>query len=121
MNWNELVSQVLLEKTVQYDDIKAVFDFHDFEYVAYGDVTIEYDGVQDNFNVDVKLFEIHVLNDDGSRGGQVENPMPEMMRDAQYALQDRANDIAAERGDFDGVRSSGRATFSDPDELRPRD
>jgi hypothetical protein len=121
MNWNELVSQVLLEKTVQYDDIKAVFDFHDFEYVAYGDVTIEYDGVQDNFNVDVKLFEIHVLNDDGSLGGQVDRPMPEMMRDAQYALQDRANDIASEQGDFDGVRSSRHATFSDPDEPRSRD
>ncbi len=121
MNWNELVSQVLLEKTVQYDDIKAVFNFHDFEYEAYGDVTMEYDAVGDNFNLDVKLFEIHVLNDDGSRGGQVENPMPEMMRDAQYALQDRANDIAAERGDFDGVRVSRHATFSDPDEPRSRD
>ena len=121
MKWVDLVNRVLLERSKEYNDIQAEFNFHGHRYAALGDVSIEYDGVQDKFYVDVKLYEIHVLNDSGSFGGQMDNPMPEMRRDAQYALQDKANELAAERGDFDGVRVSPRPTFRDPDEPEPRD
>ena len=47
--------------------------------------------------------------------------MPEMIRDAQYALQDKANEIAAEKGHFEGVRGSRYPTFRDPDEPEPKD
>ena len=123
MKWRELVDQVLLEGSVEkiYDDLEAHFNFHDFKYAALGDVTLSYDAVSDQFDAEVKLYEIHVLNDDNSFGGQVDRPMPEMIRDAQYALQDEANEIAAERGDFEGVRSSRHPAFGSPDEPRPQD
>lgn len=122
MNWNELLGLILEDsKEHNYEDIQANFNFHDFKYAALGDVTLSYDAVTDQFDAEVKLFGIHVLNDDGSFGGEVERPMPEMIRDAQYALQDQANEIAAEKGHFDGVRSSRHATFRDPDEPEPRD
>jgi len=122
MNWNELLDMVLENsKQHDYEDIQANFNFHDFKYAALGDVTLSYDAVNDQFDAQVKLFGIHVLNDDSSFGGEVERPMPEMIRDAQYALQDKANEIAAERGDFEGVRVSPHPTFRDPDEPEPRD
>ena len=120
MKWDELLGLVLEDsKEVNYDDIQANFDFHDFKYAALGDVKLSYDAVSDQFDAEVKLFGIHVLNDDGSFGGEVDRPMPEMIRDAQYALQDEANEIAAEKGDFEGVRSSRHPAFGSPDE--PRD
>lgn len=122
MKWNELLDMVLeSSKEQDYEDIQANFNFHDFKYAALGDVKLSYDAVNDQFDAEVKLFEIHVLNDDGSFGGKVERPMPEMIRDAQYALQDEANDIATEHGDFDDVRGSRYPTFRDPDEPELRD
>lgn len=122
MNWNDLLHMITEgSKEKKYEDIRADFNFHDFRYAALGDVTISYDAIQDKFDVEIKMYEIHVLNDDGSFGGQMDHPMPEMIRDARNALQDKANEIAAERGDFDGVRSSPYPTFRDPDEPEPRD
>jgi hypothetical protein len=105
----------------KYEDIVGYFDFHGHEYAATGDVIISYDVVFDKFNVDVDLYRIDVINDEGKFGGQQDNPMPEMRTKAGYALQDKANEIAAQRGDFDGVRGSSHPTFRDPDELEPRD
>lgn len=105
MNWNELLSMVLeSSREKNYEDIQANFNFHNHRYAAVGDVLVQYDGVQDKFYVDVKLYGIYVLNDDNSFGGQQDHPMPEMIRDAQYALQDKANEIAAAQGDFEGTR-----------------
>lgn len=118
MNWNQLV-KLISEKSVTYDDLQAPFKYLDFDYVATGDVILSTDDPSLS-DAEVALYGIYELNDDGSIGDEIDRPPAEIIYKAQYALQDKANEIAAERGDFEG-RGSDRPVFRDPDEPEPKD
>jgi|GEM_PF-5274649 len=66
-----------------YDELRANFVFRGISLCAYGDVTL---GLNE---AEVKLYAI--LDEDGD---EIDRPLPEIIRDAQYALQDRANELA---------------------------
>jgi hypothetical protein len=83
MNWQMLVNEVLRKEPKSFAELKAPFKFRDLNYFAYGDATVSLS------EAEVKLYSI--LDEDNN---EILNPLPEMIRDAQYALQDHANYLA---------------------------
>ena len=83
MNWQMLVNEVETKEPKSFEELKASFKFNDENYFAYGDVKV---GLNE---AEVKLYLI--LDEENN---EIVNPMPEMIRDAQYALQDHANYLA---------------------------
>ena len=83
MNWQELVNEVQSKEPKSFEELKAPFKFNDDSYFAYGDVKV---GLNE---AEVKLYLIL-----DAENNEIVNPLPEMIRDAQYALQDHANYLA---------------------------
>ena len=71
------------DESKSYEELRAEFNFRGIKLYAYGDATV---GLNE---AEVKLYA--VLDQDGD---EIDNPLPEIIRDAQYALQDRANELA---------------------------
>ena len=76
-NWEDL------DEGKTFDELKAPFTFRGVEYFAFGDASVKLN------EAEIKLYAIL----DGDHD-ELDNPLPEMIRDAQYALQDMANKLA---------------------------
>jgi hypothetical protein len=76
-NWEDL------GESKNFEELKAPFNFRGVEYFAFGDVSV-------NLNeAEIKLYAILDKDND-----ELDNPLPEMIRDAQYALQDMVNKLS---------------------------
>lgn len=65
-----------------FDELKVPFTFRENKYYAYGDVSMKLN------EAEVKLYAVLDLD-----GDELDRPLPEMIRDAQYALQDHARSL----------------------------
>ncbi|NBW17148.1 MAG: hypothetical protein EBR82_55140 [Caulobacteraceae bacterium] len=83
MKWQQLADMVDENNKQQFDDLNVNFVFRGISLQAVGDVTV---GLNE---AEVKLYA--VLDQDGD---ELDNLLPEIIRDAQYALQDHANRLA---------------------------